>query len=62
MGYTSNNPLKNAGQMVTITQSMSLSDLVPESWINNKYQNTIDRPRYDTINDRISSNSNSIKQ
>ena len=35
-------------------QTTSLNDLVPESWINNRYMNTMDRPKqYDTLNDRV---------
>ena len=38
-----------------LLQGMSLSDLLPDSWINNKYLNTVEKPRLeDTINDRDS--------
>ena len=37
-------------------QAMSLNDLLPESWLNNKYTSTIEKPRFeDTINERESS-------
>lgn len=43
---------------MAVTHSMSLKDLVPDSWINNKYYNSVDKNRYEnTLNDRVSEKS-----
>jgi len=41
---------------------MGLGDLLPESWINNRYMSTITRPKIeDTFNDRDSNYGSSYK-
>ena len=48
-----------------MTQSMSLTDLVPDSWINDKYESTVDsrkkNKKYDnnTFNERTLSKNSS---